>query len=105
LADRSGSKGYSKWGYIRLVAITSHMKFNKSKYLGRGNAGYMYKLEDERLDSRHTEMDLEVLVNSKWNMSQQCALAAQRANQIWGAPAQAQHCQWLRRGAVWSART
>ena len=54
--------GYSKWGYIRLVAITSHMKFNKSKYLGRGNAGYMYKLEDERLDSRHTEMDLEVLV-------------------------------------------
>ncbi|KAK4816037.1 hypothetical protein QYF61_011027 [Mycteria americana] len=152
LTDRSGSKTYSKWGYIKLVAshqwgsqgldfraslfkvfvsdldagvectlsefanhtklggavdslkgrealqrdldrleswaIINHMKFNKNKcwilHLGRGNPGYMYKLGDERLESSPVERDLEVWVDGKLNMSQQCALAAKTANSVLG---------------------
>ena len=60
------------------------MKFNKSKcqilHLGQANPVYTHKLRDERLESTPTENDLEVWVDGKLNMSQQCALAAKRAN-------------------------
>ena len=60
------------------------VKVDKSKcqilQLGQHIPGYGYRLGNERLKSRPVERDLRVLVNSKMNMSQQCALANNRAN-------------------------
>ena len=65
-------------------AVTNCMKFNKTKchilHLGQNNPGYTCSLGDERLESSPTDRELGALADSKLNLSQQCALAAQRAN-------------------------
>ena len=69
-------------------AITNHVKFNKGKYqilhLGHGNAVCTDSLRNKRLESSPVERDLGVLADGKLNMSQQCALAAKRANRVLG---------------------
>ena len=64
------------------------MKFNKSKcwimHLGQGNSGCVYRQEDEQLESSPMERDLGVLVDAVLNLSQQCSLAAKKANSSQG---------------------
>ena len=59
-------------------------EINKTKcWMRQSNSGHKYKL-GECPEIRPAERDLQVLVGSRLSRSQQCALAAKRANRILG---------------------
>jgi len=69
-----------KWACVNL------MKFSMAKckvlHLGWSSPQYQYRLGDEGTASSPAAKDMWVLVGEKLDMSQQCVLAAQKANHI-----------------------
>ena len=65
------------------------MRFKKGNFrvlhLGRNNHTYQYRLQADPLERSSAEKELGILVDNKWSVRQQCALASNKANSMLGS--------------------
>ena len=75
------------------------MRFNKSKYrvlhAGRNNRMHQYSLGDDLLKRSLVEKDLDILVDNRLAMSQQCVLMTKKVNGILGFIEKSVASRWL----------
>lgn len=60
-------------------------KFQQVLHLRRNNLNHQHVLEATQIENIFAEKDLEILTDIKLNMSQQCDLAAKKANSALGS--------------------
>lgn len=53
-------------------------------HMGKKNPNHCHTLGATQLESSTTEKDLGVLVNTKWHISQRCAVTTKKINSILG---------------------
>ncbi|KAK4827204.1 hypothetical protein QYF61_015232 [Mycteria americana] len=77
-----------KWANRNLIMFNKNLMMFNKKYkvlqLGKNSPMHQYMLGATHVHRSLAEMDLVVLVDTKLNMSQQCALAAKKVNSIQG---------------------
>jgi len=71
-----------EWVHVNIMAFTKATC--KVLHEGWHNRQHQYRPGDERIESGPVEKDLEILVDVKLDMTQQCALAAQKGNCVLG---------------------
>ncbi|KAJ7415624.1 rna-directed dna polymerase from mobile element jockey-like [Pitangus sulphuratus] len=71
-------------GHHPRIRVEVECKECKVKDLGQGKHWYQYRLDRECVESSPDEKDLGMLVDERLDMSQQFALAVQKANHILG---------------------
>ena len=73
-----------QWKELGLLSLGKRRLRGDLLHLVCGDPRYLYKLGEDLLESSPVEKDLGVLVEEKLDMSQQCALAAWKANYVLG---------------------
>jgi len=72
-----------RWAWVNLMRLNTAKC--KVLHLSQRNSRHLYKLEGAVLESSPAKKDLGILIDENLNTSQQCALAARKANGILGS--------------------
>jgi len=81
-----------RWAWVNLVVFNKTMC--KVLHLDRGSRWYQYRPGNEGIEKSPVAKDSGIMIDEKLNMSQQHALAAQKANRILGCTESSMDSRW-----------